>query len=291
MAQLRRWNDAYGANAVTWLPPAGYVRLAKTWTSSPPAFRGLTFELSEAMTGDTMTADEQLQPAGHGLLKRGYAPSGASWWPRCTWNRRGCYVGVPGVDPWDADQRRAQSTPDRTGGSAPPCQRWGRFWQQHAQTHQYTNSATTVVAEARVGRCEALGWRAGAPARKTWDSYRLMKPKTGAGWEFDFTNKLWMCYVEQGTLRALQPKPTWLIIVGCVVLGLADSAVGQDPAPACLDDRALRLQKASASAWVAMVGGKNKTAIPQRPPKPFRDLLLLIARRRITTELCRRRSA
>ena len=23
------------------------------------------------MTGDTMTADEQLQPAGHGLLKRG----------------------------------------------------------------------------------------------------------------------------------------------------------------------------------------------------------------------------
>jgi len=29
MAQLRRWNDAYGANAVTWLPPAGYVRLAE----------------------------------------------------------------------------------------------------------------------------------------------------------------------------------------------------------------------------------------------------------------------
>lgn len=29
MAQLRRWNDAYGAHAVTWLPPAGYVRLAE----------------------------------------------------------------------------------------------------------------------------------------------------------------------------------------------------------------------------------------------------------------------
>lgn len=50
------------------------------------------------MTGDTMTADEQLQPAGHGLLKRGVMrPVEPRMVAALYVEPKGCYVGVQGV--------------------------------------------------------------------------------------------------------------------------------------------------------------------------------------------------
>jgi hypothetical protein len=42
----------------------------------------------------------------------------------------GVYFGLPGVDPWDK-VRDARSYPGPFPVVAhPPCQRWGKFWQQ-----------------------------------------------------------------------------------------------------------------------------------------------------------------
>jgi hypothetical protein len=40
----------------------------------------------------------------------------------------GCYYGLPGVDPWDAERdARLYAGPYRVVAH-PPCQRWGKFW-------------------------------------------------------------------------------------------------------------------------------------------------------------------
>lgn len=52
MAQLRRWNDAYGAHAVTWLPPAGYVRLAEDVDEFTAGLQGPNAEVSGAARSD-----------------------------------------------------------------------------------------------------------------------------------------------------------------------------------------------------------------------------------------------
>jgi hypothetical protein len=47
---------------------------------------------------------------------------------------QGCYVGVPGVDPWDeARDARTYAGPHPVVAH-PPCQRWGRFW--HGSTRK-----------------------------------------------------------------------------------------------------------------------------------------------------------
>lgn len=47
---------------------------------------------------------------------------------------RGCYVGLPDVDPWDeARDARSYAGPHAVVAH-PPCQRWGRFW--HGSTRK-----------------------------------------------------------------------------------------------------------------------------------------------------------
>lgn len=235
------------------------------------------------MTGDTMTADEQLQPAGHGLLKRGVMrPVEPRMVAALYVEPKGCYVGVPGVAPWDAAKDARKYSGPHPVVAHPPCQRWGRFW--HGSTrkpHQYKLGDDGGCFEAALHAVLRWGGVLEHPAHtKAWDAFGLLKPTAGAGWQVDENNLCCVCYVEQGHYGHPSRKPTWLLAAGVSLAELPELnwTKGEQRLPQWMVDR-YGYEKARRIGVVAMVGGKNKTAIRNATPEPFRDLLLLIARK------------
>lgn len=195
---------------------------------------------------------------------------------------KGCYVGVPGVDPWDeARDARTYAGPHPVVAH-PPCQRWGRFW--HGSTrkpHQYKLGDDGGCFRAALGAVLRWGGVLEHPAHsRAWDAFGLLKPTPGVGWQVDENNLCCVCYVEQGHYGHASRKPTWLL-AGMISLGdLAELnwTKGEQRLPAWMVER-YGYEKARRIGVVAMVGGKNKTAIRNATPEPFRDLLLSMARK------------
>ncbi len=236
------------------------------------------------MTGDTIeTTSAQEQPAGHGLLERSVMrPVEPRMVAALYVEPKGCYVGVPGVDPWDeARDARTYAGPNPVVAHS-PCQRWGRFW--HGSTrkpHQYKLGDDGGCFQKALHAVQRWGGVLEHPAHsKAWDAFGLLKPTAGQGWQFDFENKLWMCYVEQGHYGHFSRKPTWLIVSGVSFLDLPTLlwAKERQRLPVWMIER-YGYEGARCIGVVAMVGGKNKTAIHNATPEPFRDLLLSIARK------------
>ena len=236
------------------------------------------------MTGDTMTADEQLQPAGHGLLKRGVMrPVEPRMVAALYVEPKGCYVGVPGVAPWDAAKDARKYSGPHPVVAHPPCQRWGRFW--HGSTrkpHQYKLGDDGGCFEAALGAVMRWGGVIEHPAHsKAWDRFKLLKPKAGEGWQRaiygDECTPYWVCYVEQGHYGHNSRKPTWLLAVTESKPQELNWTKGEQRLPQWMVER-YGYEKARRIGVVAMVGGKNKTAIRNATPVPFRDVLLSIAR-------------
>lgn len=191
---------------------------------------------------------------------------------------QGCYVGVPGVDPWgEARDARIYSGPHPVVAH-PPCQRWGRFW--HGSTrkpHQYQLGDDGGCFKAALDAVKRWGGVLEHPAHsKAFERYNLRKPQTGAGWQWDMLHKVWVCYVEQGHYGHDSRKPTWLAANVDAPPEL-NWTKGEQRLPAWMIER-YGYEKARRIGVVAMVGGKNKTAIRNATPQPFRDVLLSIAR-------------
>jgi hypothetical protein len=93
-----------------------------------------------------------------------------------------------------------------------------------------------------------------------------------------------VCQVEQGHYGHDSRKPTWLIAAGVLPheLPQLNWTKGEQRLPAWMIER-YGYEKARRIGVVAMVGGKNKTAIRNATPEPFRDVLLSIARSAHTT--------
>lgn len=87
----------------------------------------------------------------------------------------------------------------------------------------------------------------------------------------------WTCYVERGHYGHASRKPTWLLACTHLKPRELNWANGEQRLPAWMIER-YGYEKARRIGVVAMVGGKNKTAIRNATPEPFRDVLLLIAR-------------
>lgn len=193
----------------------------------------------------------------------------------------GCYVGVPGVDPWD-ERRDARIYPGPHPVVAhPPCQRWGRFW--HGSTrkpHQFKLGDDGGCFAAAFSAVKACGGVIEHPAHsKAFEAFGIMKPAQGSGWQYDSLNAVWVCYVEQGHYGHPSRKPTWLVVSGVPQGSLPTLQWGKAPQqlPQWMIDR-YGYEKARRIGVVAMIGGKDKTAKRNATPLPFRDVLLGIAR-------------
>ena len=193
----------------------------------------------------------------------------------------GCYVGAPGVDPWDEARDARTYCGPYPVVAHPPCQRWGRFW--HGSTrkpHQYKLGDDGGCFKAALHAVLTWGGVLEHPAHsKAWDSFGLYKPKVGAGWQLCLPPGLsyWVCYVEQGHYGHASRKPTWLLAKSASKPQDLNWTKGEQRLPEWMIER-YGYEKARRIGVVAMVGGKNKTAIRNATPEPFRDLLLSIAR-------------
>jgi hypothetical protein len=192
---------------------------------------------------------------------------------------KGCYVGVPGVEPWDEARDARKYDGPWSVVAHPPCQRWGRFW--HGSTrkpHQYKLGDDGGCFAAALWAVKLWGGVLEHPAHsRAWDVFEISKPKPGAGWMLCPEHRVWVCHVEQGHYGHASRKPTWLLARTSEKPQELNWTKGEQRLPEWMIER-YGYAKARRIGVVAMVGGKNKTAIRNATPEPFRDLLLSIAR-------------
>lgn len=192
--------------------------------------------------------------------------------------RGGVYYSLPDVDAWDEIRDARRYAGPHAVVAHPPCQRWGRFW--HGSTrkpHQYSLGDDGGCFAAALAAVRTYGGVLEHPAdSKAWAHFGLKAPPRAGGWVRADDCGGWTCYVEQGFYGHESRKPTWLYAVGAVLPDLHWGR-GEQRIPQWMVDR-YGYEKARRIGVVAMVGGKHKTAIRNRTPLPFRDLLLSIAR-------------
>ena len=199
---------------------------------------------------------------------------------------KGCYVGAPGIDAWDEARDARRYAGPHPVVAHPPCQRWGRFW--HGSTckpHQYKLGADEGCFEAALAAVNLWGGVIEHPADShAWAHFGITRPPRSGGWVgAGFRGRMkWTCCVYQGHYGHLAGKATWLYAAGVRFCDLPPLRWGKTEQR--IHPRALELhgyEKARRIGMMAMIGGKNKTAIRNATPAPFRDLLLSIARKAV----------
>jgi hypothetical protein len=190
----------------------------------------------------------------------------------------GCYAGLPGVDPWPESRDARAYAGSQPVVAHPPCQRWGRFW--HGSTrkpHQFKLGEDGGCFAAALAAVRRWGGVLEHPAdSRAWAVFGLNTPDRSGGWvNADFEGG-WTCYVEQGHYGHLSRKGTWLYACKVELPSLRWGVGEQRLHPVALERYGYA--KARRIGMMAMVGGKDKTAIRNATPPEFRDVLLAIAR-------------
>ena len=189
----------------------------------------------------------------------------------------GSYQNIPGVDCWDESRDARLYTGPYPVVAHPPCQRWGRFW--HGSTrkpHQFTLGDDGGCFKMALRAVRLWGGVLEHPADShAWAAFGLVAPPRAGGWVRADDCDGWTCCVSQGHYGHFAGKRTWLYAVGVDLPELRWGDCEQRIHP-----RALELhgyEKARRIGMMAMVGGKDKTAIRNGTPPEFRDVLLSIA--------------
>jgi hypothetical protein len=189
----------------------------------------------------------------------------------------GVYSTLPNVDPWDQVRDARTYVGPHPVVAHPPCQRWGRFWHgSPRKPHQFQLGDDGGCFAAALAAVREWGGVFEHPADShAWRVYGLTRPPRAGGWIRADEHGGWTCYVEQGHYGHASHKATWLYVVGT---NLPDLQWG--PSPQRLDPVVLARHGyayARRQGMVSRIGGKDKTAIRNATPVPFRDLLLSIA--------------
>lgn len=216
----------------------------------------------------------------------------------------GVYFGLPDVDPWGERRDARLYAGPWPVVAHPPCQRWGRHWHGGPSAKERKTKgddggcfAAALAAVRRWG-----GVLEHPEASAAWRAFGLNAPPHDGGWvNADFEGG-WTCRVEQGHYGHRARKGTWLY--ACHVGSLPSLRWGPSAKLVRLDEglhspeerrRAVRPPRGMAPEqrkarrdwldWYAAQTGKE-WCCPERlsrterlaTPKPFRDLLLAMAR-------------
>lgn len=190
---------------------------------------------------------------------------------------RGCYFGLPGVDPWDeARDARRYAGPHRVVAH-PPCERWGNFSTGSpiniAAGRREVTGADDRCFAAALAALHRFGGVLEHPAgSRAWAHFGLIAPSRRGGWSAaDGTGLLWTAHVEQGFYGHRAPKPSWLLVTGPTIGGLPpppDLRWGKsNPAP-------MPRPRGGTRGSACEIMGKQERL---RTPWEFRDLLLTLA--------------
>lgn len=179
---------------------------------------------------------------------------------------RGCYVGLPDVDPWPESRDARLYAGPWPVVAHPPCSRWCRL-------------AGLVEARWGLRRGEDDGCFAAALASvRQWggvlehpaysdafSAFGLAHPPRAGGWVRSPCGG-WVCHVEQGRYGHRARKATWLYAIGT-------------------ERPTLLWGPSNSRAWVSWCGNRTRGEVRPRlknteraaTPPAFRDALLAIA--------------
>lgn len=181
---------------------------------------------------------------------------------------RGCYFGLPGVDPYDKARDARRYAGPWPVVAHPPCQRWGAF----ATWHGGTIGADNGCFAAALSAVNRFGGVIEHPAySRAWRHFGLPVPDP-AGWRRDLFGSH-VCAVEQGHYGYPARKATWLYYVG-----------DTDPPDLIWGASAQKLpqrrlaERGYASAMRCGAVANMSSKARQQTPAAFRDALIDIAR-------------
>jgi hypothetical protein len=194
----------------------------------------------------------------------------------------GCYFGLDGVDPWDAERDARLYAGPHPVVAHPPCQRWGRFWAGSpyaiARGKRLVKGDDNGCFAAALAAVRAFGGVLEHPeASQAWRHFGLMTPPRDGRWvSAGLGDPGWTCCVEQGHYGHPANKPTWLYAAH---VSLPELVWGRGEQR--LDAQAVERHgyaKARRMGALAHIGGGGNAGRREATPPAFRDLLLGIAR-------------
>lgn len=190
----------------------------------------------------------------------------------------GCYIGVPGVDPWPESRDARLYAGPHPVVAHPPCERWGRFWfggpqwLKDGHPRKVLGDDGGCFAAALVAVRKWGGVIEHPADSHAWRVHGLLDPPRAGGWvpAGDFLG--WTCCVSQGQYGHKGDKATWLYAVGCILPDLRWGHSGKRVLVAGLSKA--RRERDRRTGIVQAMSRKQRAATPV----PFRDLLLSMAR-------------
>lgn len=190
--------------------------------------------------------------------------------------KNGPYMGVPGVDPWDAARDARLYAGPHPVIAHPPCERWGRYWSGGpSATVRRTLGDDAGCFEAALAAVRKWGGVLEHPeASHAFKRFGLPIPKWGGGWTDPDLFGGSSCCVSQGHYGHRARKMTWLYAVRAPLPELIwGPAIGMTR----LD---LGYHSAEERRRAIRTGVCQRLSKRQRllTPEPFRELLLGIAR-------------